>query len=224
MSAETERGLSLLGIIPVEPGEGTHWDSADARLASRLVPYEDVAALVCLAPPAGAEADPLHLTARHWEVHRALLQGDVVPAPAGVVFADDAEVVAFLTESYATLRGALARVAGRWEFRLHIGVVDPAFPVARALDLATHIYAELRRLSGSAATIQAGTSVLSAAFLVDRTASAAFRDRVEALSRLNSALELDLTGPWPAYDFVKMSAGATPGGPAPAPPATPRGP
>lgn len=199
------RGLSLLGVIPVEHGQAAAWESVDPRLATRLVPYEDVAALVCLAPPAGAEADPLHLTARHWEVHRALLQGDVMPAPAGVVFTSDDEVVAFLTESYATLRGALARVAGRWEFRLHVGLADPLFPQTKALDLATHIYAELRRLSGSAVTTTSGPDrVLSAAFLVDRAGSAGFRDRVEALSRLNSALELDLTGPWPAYDFVRM--------------------
>jgi len=206
-TARAGRGLSLLGVIPVEHGHAPAWASVDPRLASRLIAYEDVAALVCQAPPAGAEADPLHLTARHWEGHRARLQGDVMPAPAGVVFADDDEVVAFLTESYATLRGALARVAGRWEFRLHVGMADPLFPQGRALDLATHIYAELRRVSGSAVTTSSGPDrVLSAAFLVDRAGSAAFRDRVEALSRLNSALELDLTGPWPAYDFVRMYA------------------
>ena len=33
----------------------------------------------------------------------------------------------------------------------------------------------------------------------------AFRDRVDQLSALNSALELDLTGPWPPYDFVTMA-------------------
>jgi hypothetical protein len=201
------RGLSLLGVIPLENGEPPAWESADPRLGARLIPYEDVAALVCQAPPRGAEADPLHLTARHWEVHRALLQGDVVPAPAGVVFGDDQEVTAFLTESYATLRGALARVAGRWEFRLHIGVVDAVFSQSKALDLATHIYAELRRLSGAAiTTTPVGEGLLSAAFLVDRATSAAFRDRVDALSRMNSALELELTGPWPAYDFVRMYA------------------
>jgi hypothetical protein len=209
-STRPGRGLSLLGVIPVEQDQGPGWESVDPRLASRLIRYEDVAALVCQAPPAGAEADPLHLTARHWEVHRALLQGDVMPAPAGVVFAGEAEVVAFLTESYATLRGALARVAGRWEFRLQVGVVDPLFPQTKALDLATHIYAELRRLSGSAVTTTTGPDrVLGAAFLVDRASSSGFRDRVEALSRLNSALELDLTGPWPAYDFVRMYAGDT---------------
>ncbi|HYJ79406.1 MAG TPA: GvpL/GvpF family gas vesicle protein [Longimicrobiaceae bacterium] len=205
------RGLSLLGVISVN-GEPPEWDPADPRLGVRLVGYEDVAALVCPAPPAGADADPLHVTARHWEVHRALLRGDVVPAPAGVVFASDGELVAFLTEAYASLRAALARVKGCWEFRLHVDVADAAFSPAKALDLATHIYAELRRASRGALTYphEGAQRVLSAAFLVERAGSDAFRDRVEELSRLNAALELEVTGPWPPYDFVAMHPPARP--------------
>ncbi|HEU0051661.1 MAG TPA: GvpL/GvpF family gas vesicle protein, partial [Longimicrobium sp.] len=181
------------------------WEAADPRLGARLVGYEDLAALVCPAPPAGADTDPLHVTARHWEVHRALLQGDVVPAPAGVVMESEEDVAAFLADAYGSLRTALARLKGRWEFRLHVEIVDVAFPAGKAQDLATHIYAELRRISAAAVTYAHETGrILSAAFLVDRAQSERFRDRVDQLARLNSALELDLTGPWPAYDFVQM--------------------
>lgn len=198
------RGLSLLAVLPAA-GEGGPWDAADPALGARLVAYEEVAALVCPAPPMGADADPLNVTARHHEVHRALLRGDVVPAPVGVVFQSDEEVAAFLAASYGSLRAALARVKGRWEFRLHVTIVDTAFAPSKALDLATHIYAELRRVSAAALTLHHGAGrVLSAAFLVDRAASEPFRDRADHLSRLNSALELDLTGPWPPYDFVQM--------------------
>jgi hypothetical protein len=198
------RGLSLLAVIPAD-GDEPEWDPVDPRLGSRLVLHDDVAALVAPAPPQGADDDPLHVTARHWEVHRALLAGDVVPAPAGVVFAGDPEVSAFLAESYTTLRGALARVRGRWEYRLHVSLADAAFPETRALDLATHMYAELRRLARAAVPFpRDAPRVLSAAFLVERGASDAFRERVDQLSALNSALELDLTGPWPPYDFVSM--------------------
>lgn len=198
------RGLSLLAVLPADQDD-PEWDPVDPRLGARLVLHEDVAALVAPAPPEGADHDPLHVTARHWEVHRALLSGDVVPAPAGCIFAEDAEVAAFLAESYTTLRGALARVRGRWEFRLHVTLADLAFPESKALDLATHIYAELRRLARAAVPFpRENPRVLSAAFLVERAASEAFRDRVDQLSALNTALELDLTGPWPPYDFVSM--------------------
>jgi hypothetical protein len=198
------RGLSLLAVLPGDLDEPA-WDPVDPRLGARLVLHDDVAALVAPAPPEGADHDPLHVTARHWEVHRALLSGDVVPAPAGVVFPTDAEVLAFLADSYTALRGALARVRGRWEYRLHIGLADAGLPETKALDLATHIYAELRRLSRAAVPFpREQPRVLSAAFLVERGASETFRDRVDQLSALNAALELDLTGPWPPYDFVQM--------------------
>lgn len=198
------RGISLLAVLPIDLDE-PEWDPVDPRLGARLVVHDDVAALVSPAPPSGADDDPLHVTARHWEVHRALLSGDVVPAPAGVVFASDGDVEAFLAASYTSLRGALARVRGRWEYRLHVTLTDAAFPESRALDLATHIYAELRRIARSAVPFPRDPPrVLSAAFLVERAASEAFRDRVDQLSALNSALELDLTGPWPPYDFVSM--------------------
>lgn len=197
-------GLSLLAVIPADVDDPV-WDPVDPRLGARLLQHEDVAALVAPAPPTGGDTDALHVTARHWEVHRALLAGDVVPAPPGTIFGDDGEVLAFLEESYTSLRGALARVRGRWEYRLHVALSDSGFPESRALDLATHIYAELRRLARSAVPFPRELPrVLSAAFLVERAASEAFRDRVDQLSALNSALELDLTGPWPPYDFVSM--------------------
>jgi hypothetical protein len=211
------RGLSLLAVLPSD-GEDEEWDPVDPKLGARLLAHEDVCALVAPAPPAGADDDPLHVTARHWEVHRALLSGDVVPAPAGTVFAGDAEVTAFLADSYTALRSALARVRGRWEYRLHVTLVDAALPESRALDLATHIYAELRRLARSAVPFpRDAPRVLSAAFLVERAASETFRDRVDQLSALNAALELDLTGPWPPYDFVTMAAPPPLEAPAPAP-------
>jgi hypothetical protein len=213
------RGVSLLAVLPAD-AEELDWDPVDPKLGSRLVFHDDVAALVAPAPPQGADNDPLHVTARHWEVHRALLAGDVVPAPAGMVFAGDPEVAAFLAESYTTLRSALARVRGRWEYRLHVSLADAAFPEAKALDLATHMYAELRRLARAAVPFpRDAPRVLSAAFLVERGASDAFRDRVDQLSALNSALELDLTGPWPPYDFVSMVTPPPPEAAAPARPA-----
>ncbi|HEX6373373.1 MAG TPA: GvpL/GvpF family gas vesicle protein [Longimicrobium sp.] len=197
-------GWALLGVVRA-PDADVPWDPADPAMGVELVRAEDLAALVAPAPPPGTDADADHLAARHWEVHRALLRDDVVPAPVGVVFADREGVRAFLTESHAGLTGALDRVAGRWEFRLHVEVVEAAFSRALALDLSTHIYAELRRISAAAVTLPVvHHRVLSAAFLVDRGATPAFQDRLEVLARLNSALGLDLTGPWPPYDFVAM--------------------
>jgi hypothetical protein len=196
---------TLLAVVPVE-AEGTPaWDAADARLGVTLVPYRDIAALLCPASAVGATGTE-DVKARHWEVHRALLRGTVVPAPIGVTFASDGDVEKFLTEAYGTLKGALARVEGRWEFRLHVDLTEAGLSESLALDLVTHIYAELRRTAHAAIPFQrkGGRRLLSAAFLVDRTGSVAFQDRVEELGRVNGALAMDLTGPWPPYDFVQM--------------------
>ncbi|MDB4950387.1 MAG: putative gas vesicle synthesis protein [Gemmatimonadetes bacterium] len=197
---------ALLAVVPVESDTFPAWDAADVKLGVTLVPYRDLAALLVpsSADPAGA-ADPQRVKERHWEVHRALLRGSVAPAPLGVVFESDDEVVRFLTEAYATLKGALSRVEGRWEFRLHVDLVESALSESLALDLVTHIYAELRRIAHSAIPFpRDGKRLLSAAFLVDRTSSSSFQDRVVELGRVNGALDLDLTGPWPPYDFVQM--------------------
>jgi hypothetical protein len=198
-------GWTLLAVMRAPHDEGA-WDAADPALGVELVSEAGLAALVAPAAEPGHDANPEQVAARHWEVHRALLRGDVVPAPVGVVFDSFDAVRAFLTESHAGLSGALERVAGRWEFRLHVDVVDAGFSPQLALDLATHIYAELRRIAVAANTLpQVSGRVLSAAFLVNRSSSAAFQDRLEVLARLNSALGLDLTGPWPPYDFVTMA-------------------
>ena len=196
---------ALLAVVPVEPEGTPAWDAADTRLGAVLVPYRDIAALLVDARSDAGDVDPKHVTARHWEVHRALLRGSVAPAPLGVVFASDDDVVRFLTEAYATLKGALSRVEGRWEFRLHVDLTESALSESLALDLVTHIYAELRRISHAAIPFpREGKRLLSAAFLVERGTSSSFQDRVEELARVNSALALDLTGPWPPYDFVQM--------------------
>lgn len=202
---EAAHALALLGVIRA-PGGDVEWEPADPSLGVELVRGGELAALVRPAPAKGGDATADQVAAHHWEVHRALLQGDVVPAPLGVVFPSADDVRGFLTESHASLVGAMERVAGKWEFRLHVDVVDAAFSRDLALDLSTHIYAELRRISAAAVTLPTTRArVLSAAFLVDRAASSSFQDRLEVLARLNSALGLDLTGPWPPYDFVTMA-------------------
>jgi hypothetical protein len=198
---------TLLAVLGVEPERAPAWDAADTRHGVTLVPYRDLAALVVADTADSHPGEPRDVTARHWEVHRALLRGSVAPAPLGVTFDSDEGVVQFLSEAYATLKGALARVEGRWEFRLHVDLLESALSESLALDLVTHIYAELRRISHAAIPFPRETGrLLSAAFLVDRTTSTSFKDRVEELGRVNAALALDLTGPWPPYDFVHMKA------------------
>jgi hypothetical protein len=47
--------------------------------------------------------------------------------------------------------------------------------------------------------------ILSAAFLVPRSAWVEFFDRAEDLAGTDPRLGIDITGPWPAYDFVRLT-------------------
>ena len=46
--------------------------------------------------------------------------------------------------------------------------------------------------------------LLSAAYLVDRTTWVEFIERIEDFGEQNKDLTFDVTGPWPAYDFVRV--------------------
>ena len=50
--------------------------------------------------------------------------------------------------------------------------------------------------------------LLSSAFLIDRAEYSAFELRVREQGRRVEGLRLQLTGPWPPYDFVRMDFGA----------------
>lgn len=203
--APVSGALALLAVVPIPPGEPAAWEAAEPRRGVRLVAHGGLAALVWPVPAGGPGGDASTLVARHEEVHRALLRGTVAPAPLGITFPGPAEVERFLADAGPALQMALTRVGGRWEFRLHAEVLEPGLAEGLALDLVTHVYAELRRVSAAAIPFsRSGKRLLSAGFLVDRATSTRFRDRVDELARLNSGLSLDLTGPWPPYDFVQM--------------------
>jgi hypothetical protein len=72
-------------------------------------------------------------------------------------------------------------------------------------DLASHVYAELRRLAHAAQPMPPDDGrIFSAAFLVARTAWVEFVERGEDLAAADPRLTLDITGPWPPYDFVRL--------------------
>ena len=50
--------------------------------------------------------------------------------------------------------------------------------------------------------------VLSAAYLVERELWEEFADAVEAEQEQHPVVKVELTGPWPPYDFVKIQFGS----------------
>lgn len=202
-----ERGLRLLGIAHGDRRRGALWEApAAARYEAEVVRFRDLAALVYPALLRVESVSPDDVLAHHRRLDAMLQRETVVPAPFGIGFGEERAVVRFLREQHNELVDALGFLEGRWEFRLHIAPESADFPEALALDLATHVYAELRKRAHAALPFPRGErGEFTAAFLVDRVGTRAFLEKVEELGGANHDLSLDATGPWPPYDFVRVS-------------------
>lgn len=180
------------------------------RLAGAFerVRYRDVEAL---ARPIPFDLPPLDQTEllEHQKVVDAVLwQTTILPAPPGVVFRNRRLLLRFLEEQYLTLDAGLSFLHGHWEVRLHVEAAPGLESRVALVEQANLLYAELRRLARAAVPFprEGQQRLLGAAFLVDRTRWISFIERAEELGSLRPALALDLTGPWPPYDFVKLVA------------------
>ncbi|HUF14044.1 MAG TPA: GvpL/GvpF family gas vesicle protein [Longimicrobiales bacterium] len=129
----------------------------------------------------------------------------LLPAPCGIVFRGRRAIIRFLQEQYIPLEEGIALVEGHWELRLHL---KPTIPELRseAAEGALHVYSELRRFARAAFPFpHEEEHVLSAAFLVNRGNWLQFMDQAEELGHRHTDLTFDVTGPWPPYDFVRIS-------------------
>ena len=200
---EAADGLYLLGVVR----NGGHalplaWRWGSGR-DTRVVAHRDLGALVRAVPYRTPAMSHAAVQAHQEELDRAMRRGAVVPAPFGIVFRDRAGVEQLLDAQYALLEQTLDLVEGRWEFRLHIRAENPDWRSPAGRDLPAELYAELRSAAAAATPLpHNGTSLFSAAFLIDRGDTPEFLERVAELTRANQALSLDVTGPWPPYDFV----------------------
>lgn len=170
------------------------------------VRYRDIDALV---RPTPYEVPPLNdvlLQAHQKVVEGVMRRGTVLPAPYGVVFRGRRQLIRMLQDQYLVLDEGLSLLDGHWELRLHILPASAAEPDPDLGDLATDLYSELRAHARAAVPFAAGERrLLSAAFLVERDSWLEFMDRAEKLSRAHEEVTFDITGPWPAYDFVHVT-------------------
>ena len=132
--------------------------------------------------------------------------GPVLPAPAGVVFRSSETVERWLELHYGALTEALSFVDNRIAARVHISRDAKAVDVD-ADAVAAEVLRALRRAAVATLPLRAertAGAVLSAAFLVEQELWKQFVDEVDAQSKLALGVRLDLSGPWPPFDFVQM--------------------
>ncbi len=201
-------GLRLYAVTLVE-GHG-----AKATDGVELVSFRDVAAAVSEAPYAAEEPGGGEVELYQRVVAELALQRPVLPAPVGTVFRSRETLTRWLELHYVALSDALAFVEDRDEARVHVsratGELADREIGADLAAAAAESFRAMRR--GAVASVPLKTEhltgiVLSSGFLVDKELWKSFVEIVEQEKESRPDLRIELTGPWPPFDFVRMQFG-----------------
>jgi hypothetical protein len=181
----------------------------------RLQPLRDLAAIAEDEKERATDVDIVDME-RHLAIMSALYRAQpVLPAPVGTTFRTEEVLQRWMELHYVALSDALAWVEDRLAARVHI-----TRAVGREADkeagsdlaaIAAEVTRSLRRHAVSTVALRSEEVtgiVLSAAYLVERELWEEFADAVEEEREQHSAIHVELTGPWPPYDFVKIQFGA----------------
>jgi hypothetical protein len=181
----------------------------------QLVPMRELAAVTENGEYTAREVDATDI-ARHLDVIGSLFKQDsVLPAPVGTVFRSDEVLQRWMELHYVALSDALAWVENRLAARVHMKRAN-----ARESDkeagsdlaaIAAEVTRSLRRHAVSMVALrneEVTGIVLSAAYLVERELWEEFSDAVQDEREKHPAVSMDLSGPWPPYDFVRLQFGA----------------
>ncbi|MEX2152830.1 MAG: GvpL/GvpF family gas vesicle protein [Gemmatimonadaceae bacterium] len=153
---------------------------------------------------------------RHIEVVGALFRQDaVLPAPVGTVFRSAEVLQRWMELHYVALSDALAWVEDRLAARVHItrasGRPSDKEAGSDLAAIAAEVTRSLRRHAVASVPLrneEVTGIVLSASYLVERDLWEEFKDAVESESERHPLVKMQLTGPWPAHDFVRLQFGA----------------
>jgi hypothetical protein len=207
-SDNSSSSLTLFGVTFLEPaGHGAPVSGTE------LVGVRELAAIV--GPGAYAVVDPTpdQALALGAIVGVYAKRAAVLPAPVGVAFRSRQAVQRWLELHYVALSDALSFVDDRVVGRVHVWRPGDLEEQSVGSDLAAAAADALRDLRRSAvATVPLRTEqitgiVLSAAFLIEQELWKDFASKVEEQGSRVTNLRLELTGPWPPYDFVQMQFG-----------------
>lgn len=150
--------------------------------------------------------------ARHMEVVSAVFRHDaILPTPVGTVFRNEEILNLWMDLHYVALSDALAWVEDRFAARVHVtrsgGRASDRDAGSDLAAVAAEVTRSLRRNAVSTVPLHGEHVtgiVLSAAYLVERQLWEEFAESVVAEREKHPQLRIELTGPWPPYDFVRL--------------------
>lgn len=208
---EVHQALVLCGIISREGRPTPNVPGAET------VDYRDVSAVVRKATFAPMESTEEGIAAYREAVEGAFGCGAVIPAPYGTVFRSRDALLRWLELHYFTLADALRYLHDRQVARVHVAPValttgwDTVEHRARGADLEVTAFDSFRILKRQAVAYvpievpgRRSEFGAEAAFLVEREQWGQFLALLKEEQRRLPDLKFEHTGPWPAYDFVRL--------------------
>ncbi len=194
----------------------THFDDHGAEplpTGMQTVRVRDLVAIGGEAPFTPATADEATVASHHEAVESLFVERTLLPAPPGVTFRNTQALQRWMELHYVALSEGLAYVDDRVGARVHIVRADRSAAGDAGTDLAAAAAECMRALRRQAVaglplrTEHLTGIVLSSAFLVERGSWNDFTGAVRRLGVDHTRFKVELTGPWPPYDFVRMEFG-----------------
>jgi hypothetical protein len=202
--------LRLHAVTPVDAnGHPSLHDGA------RTIVFRDLAAVVTERPKFALDDVEPTMINEHRAIVDALFKSrEVLPTPPGVVFRTEHVLTRWMELHYVALTDALGFIGDRVAARVHVrrgGANDGNREAGSDLaEAAGGVFRELRRRAVASVpltTEQVTGLVLSGAFLVERELWKDFERAYDDTRDANPTLQMQLTGPWAPYDFVRMQFG-----------------
>ena len=210
MAQASLNALRLYGVAAVESGH-----TSSLAEGTTLTHYRALAAVVEPSTYALTSLDDGEMANYLRVLEEVHAHTSVLPAPPGTVFQSQSTLTRWLELHYFTLTEALSVIEGHAAARVSI-TMQGKHELETQKSFAALAADSLRLLrSQAAATVTLPKAdaddeegvIARASFLIDTQRWEAFNDTVSKEAQRQSALDFQVTGPWPPYDFVRMQFG-----------------
>jgi hypothetical protein len=199
-------GLRLYGVATL-----AHADDRPLVDSTSVVALRDIGAIVRASAYTIPPLDDDEMLECERVVEQVFRAHTILPAPCGTVFKSEDHLRRWLELNYVSLVEGIHFVNGRCEVRVHVVEgqgEDGDTEYADHIGLATESLRNLRKYAVATLPLRPEEGrLLSSAFLVERLEYSDFEHRVKEQARRLGGVRLNLTGPWPPYDFVRLDFG-----------------
>ncbi|MGQ0646928.1 MAG: GvpL/GvpF family gas vesicle protein [Gemmatimonadaceae bacterium] len=203
-AAVGNEGVLLYGVVAHEAG------TLPRALGIDVVSLRELIALVRRVPYTRIDASSVAIVDYRSSVESAFRERAIVPAPFGTVFRSRDALIRWMELHYIALMDGLDFVQDKSAARVRVA----ARAEVLGADFETAVFDSLRFLKRHAVAcvsmpyeLERGHRAADASFLVQRDKWTEFAEAVRVEQERFPSMAIEQTGPWPAYDFVRLQFG-----------------